>query len=108
MVLWRHTTECNFSMEQSKRSCYSGTFGTKQLCLFWNEVLNLPLEQLFPCDDCGPKFSCMDAVSLGMMVDKVQKRGSIFVPIKSDQVLDAPEFKDRMFIMYSCFYHFTH
>ena len=85
-------------MEQSKRSCYPGTFGTKQLCFFWNEVLNLPLEQLFTCDDCGPrpKFLCMDGVSLGMMVDKV--RGNMLVPIESDQVQDAPEYKERMFI----------
>ena len=40
----------------------------------------------------------MDGVSQGMMVDKVQKRGNMFVPIESDQVLDAPEYKDRMFI----------
>ena len=37
-------------------------------------------------------------VSIGMMVDKVQKEGNLFVPVESDNVLDAPEYKQRMFI----------
>ena len=32
------------------------------------------------------------------MVDKVQKEGNLFVPIESDKILDAPEYKERMFI----------
>ena len=68
--------------------------------LFWKEVLNLPLQKLFICDDCGPRpdYLCMDGVSIGMMVDKVQKEGNLFVPIEPDNVLDAPEYKQRMFI----------
>ena len=72
----------------------------KAVRLFWKDVLNLPLEKLFTCDDCGPRpdYLCMDGVSIGMMVDKVQKEGNLFVPIESDNVLDAPEYKQRMFI----------
>ena len=72
----------------------------KAVMFFWNQVLDLPLEKLFICDDCGPRpdFLCMDGVSIGMMVDKVQKEGNLFVPIESDKVLDAPEYKERMFI----------
>ena len=40
----------------------------------------------------------MDGVSIGMMVDKVQKEGNLFVPIQSDNILDAPEYKERMYI----------
>ena len=72
----------------------------KAVMLFWNEVLNLPLDKLFVCDDCGPRpeVLCMDGVSIGIMVDKVQKEGNLFVPISSDEILDAPEYKERMFI----------
>ena len=40
----------------------------------------------------------MDGVSIGMMVDKVQREGNLFVPIESGKILDAPEYKERMFI----------
>ena len=40
----------------------------------------------------------MDGVSVCMMVDKVQKEGNLFLPIESDKILDAPEYKERMFI----------
>ena len=67
---------------------------------FWNQVLDLPLEKLFICDDCRPRpeFLCMDGVSVGMMVDKVQKEGNLFVPIESDKILDAPEYKETEII----------
>ena len=36
----------------------------KAVMLFWKEDLNLPLEKLFVCDDCGPgpEVLCMDGV----------------------------------------------
>ena len=77
----------------------------KAVMFFWNQVLDLPLEKLFICDDCGPRpeFLCMDGVSVGMMVDKVQKEGNLFVPIKSEQENDNESLSRRKISKYKKF-----
>ena len=40
----------------------------------------------------------MDGVSIGMLVDKLRDEENPLLPFISKEILDAPEFKDRMFI----------
>ena len=95
-----HNARMQFQYGAEQEELLPWYIWNKAVQMFWREVLNLPLEKLFICDDCGPRpeYLCMDGVSIGMMVDKVQKEGNIFVPIQSENILDAPEFKERMFI----------
>ena len=68
--------------------------------MMWNDVLDLPLDQLFMYESCGPRpdYLCMDGVSIGILTDKVQKEGNLFTPVSSPETLDAPGYNDRQII----------
>ena len=68
--------------------------------MMWNDVLDLPLDQLFMYESCGPRpdYLCMDGVSIGILTDKVQKEGNLFTPVSSPEFLDAPGYSDRQII----------
>ena len=55
---------------------------------------------LFQCETCGPRpeYLCMDGVAIGMMVEKLKKEDNLILPASSPVVLDAPSYKERMFI----------
>ena len=53
------------------------------------------------CGTCGPRpeYLCMDGGSIYWNDDiKKGKKGNIFVPVSSSEVLDASSYKDRQII----------
>ena len=68
--------------------------------LFWEEVLNMNPKTAFVCPDCGPrpKTLCCDGVAVGMQWDKMKEISDLIMPFNSPEILDAPQYKERMFI----------
>ena len=69
---------------------------------FWEEILSMNPEKSFVCPDCGPRpdFLCMDGVCVGISVDNIkhQKDSDLFLQYSDKDILDAPDYKSRMFI----------
>ena len=68
--------------------------------LFWENVLNLNPKATFVCPECGPRPAtlCCDGVAVGMLWDKVRNIPDLVLPFESSSILDAPPYKERMFI----------
>ena len=68
----------------------------------WVNVLEINKKSSFVGSNCGPKQAnlCMDGVAVGMLFEKVKdiEMDDFIIPFESPEVLDAPAFKDRMFI----------
>ena len=69
---------------------------------FWVNVLEINKKSSFVCSNCGsrPADLFMDGVAVGMLFGKVTniEMDDFIFPFESPEVLDAPAFKDRMFI----------
>ena len=70
--------------------------------LFWEEVLNINPKTGFVCPECGPrpKTLCCDGVAVGMQWEKIKDISDLdlVLPFNSPEILDAPHYKERMFI----------
>ena len=59
-------------------------------------------EQAFMCPECGPRpdYLCMDGVCIGISVDNMrdQKDSDLFLEYSDKPILDATEYKERMFL----------
>ena len=71
--------------------------------MFWGKVLEINPTSSFVCENCGPrpKALCFDGVCIGLLTEKLKKveSGEQFdIPIVSEEILEAPDFKFRMFI----------
>jgi hypothetical protein len=70
--------------------------------LFWTAVLDMNEKSSFVCSVCGPRPQdlCMDGVAVGMLFDKVKdiNMDEFVIPFESSEILDAPSFRERMFI----------
>ena len=68
--------------------------------LFWGEVLNINPKTGFVCPECGPrpKTLCCDGVAVGMQWEKIKDISDLVLPFNSPEILDAPHYKERMFI----------
>ena len=70
--------------------------------MFWEEIICMNSEQAFMCPECGPRpdYLCMDGVCIGISVDNMrdQKDSDLFLAYSDKPILDAPEYKERMFL----------
>ena len=59
-----HNSRMQFQYGAEQDNLLPWFIWNKAVMLFWKEDLNLPLEKLFVCDDCGPgpEVLCMDEV----------------------------------------------
>ena len=64
-----HNSRMQFQYGAKQEELLPWYVWNKAVRIFWKEVLNLPLEKLFICDDCGPRpdYLCMDGVSIALV-----------------------------------------
>ena len=67
---------------------------------FWSDVLNLNLKNSFRCRNCGdkPNNLVIDGVSIGIKISSLKDKSELFLPFSGNSLLDAPTYKERMFI----------